>query len=121
MNRANDTFSVNDLTKIRKLVITIVNVLEQSLDEFSKNNKISDDNVEFINFLFGKKCDIVSILTKLTNVLIKLIPLEIKITAVDSDNEKCSDEDIEILRRYIKKCNFWFNKDRQTSLDDDQE
>ncbi len=111
MNKKNNNFSVNDLTRMRKLIVAVVKVLEESINEFSENSVISEENRELIDFLFGKKCDIVSIITKLTNALIKVIPLEEKIsTAVNPEEEKLSDEDVEILRRYIKKCNFWFNK-----------
>lgn len=111
MNKENKNFSVNDLTRIRKLIVAVVKVLEESINEFSKNSVLSDENKNFISFLFGDKYDIVSIITKLTNTLIKVIPLEEKISiSSNSEDEKLSNEDIEILRRYIKKCNFYFNK-----------
>ena len=113
MDKKNNNFSVDDLTRLRKLIVAVVKVLEESINDFSKNNTISENNKDFIDFLFGKKCDIVSIITKLTNTLIKVIPIEEKILTLennDKEQEKLSDDDIEMIRRYIKKCNFWFNK-----------
>ncbi len=111
MNKKNNNFSVNDLTRMRRLIIAVVKVLEESINDFSENNVVSDKNKELIDFLFGKKCDIVSIITKLTNALIKVIPIEEKISATENvEDEKLSEDDVEIIRRYIKKCNFWFNK-----------
>ena len=66
--------------------------------------------------LIGSKDNVVSIITKLTNLLVKVIPLEEKINNSDNnikDDEKLTNEDIEILERYIDKCNFLFNKNNK--------
>lgn len=112
MNKNNNNFSIDDLTRMRKLIAAVVKILEESVNNFSNDNMISEKNKELIDFLFGKKCDIVSIITKLTNTLIKVIPIEEKISNIENsdEDEKLSDDDIDIIRRYIKKCNFKFNK-----------
>ena len=103
--------SITDLTRIRKLILTVIKILENNINDFSKDNIISDKNKAIIDFLFGNKRDIVSIITSLTNALVKVIPLEEKVSnAQIQDEEKLSDDDIEILKRYIDKCNFVFNK-----------
>lgn len=113
MNKQNN-FSVNDLARIRKIINLIINVLEDSINDYSHNNTITEENKELINFLIGSKDNVVSIITKLTNLLIKVIPLEEKINNNENieENEKLTNEDIEILERYIDKCNFLFNKNK---------
>ena len=103
--------SVSDLARIRKLILMVIKILEDNINDFSKNNVISEENKAIINFLFGNKKDIVSIITSLTNALAKVVPLEEKISNNQvHEEEKLSEDDMEILKRYIDKCNFVFNK-----------
>lgn len=107
-----NNFSINDLARIRKIINLIINVLEDSIEKFSDNNLMLDNNKELINFLIGSKDNVVSIITKLTNLLVKVIPLEEKINNDNiKDDEKLTNEDMEILEQYIDKCNFLFNRD----------
>lgn len=111
-----NNFSINDLARIRKIINLIINVLEDNIENFSNSNSILENNKELINFLIGSKDNVVSIITKLTNLLVKVIPLEEKINNSDNnikDDEKLTNEDIEILERYIDKCNFLFNKNNK--------
>lgn len=111
-----NNFSINDLARIRKIINLIINVLEDNIENFSNSNSILESNKELINFLIGSKDNVVSIITKLTNLLVKVIPLEEKINNSDNnikDDEKLTNEDIEILERYIDKCNFLFNKNNK--------
>lgn len=111
-----NNFSINDLARIRKIINLIINVLEDNIKNFSDSNSILEGNKELINFLIGSKDNVVSIITKLTNLLVKVIPLEEKINNSDNnikDDEKLTNEDIEILERYIDKCNFLFNKNNK--------
>ena len=111
-----NNFSINDLARIRKIINLIINVLEDNIKNFSNSNSILESNKELINFLIGRKDNVVSIITKLTNLLVKVIPLEEKINNSDNnikDDEKLTNEDIEILERYIDKCNFLFNKNNK--------
>lgn len=113
-----NNFSINDLARIRKIINLIINVLEDNIENFSNSNSILESNKELINFLIGSKDNVVSIITKLTNLLVKVIPLEEKINNSDNnikDDEKLTNEDIEILERYIDKCNFLFNKNNKKS------
>lgn len=111
MNNKNN-FSVNDLARIRKIINLIINVLEDSINDYSNNNTLTEENKDLINFLIGSRDNVVSIITKLTNLLVKVIPLEEKINNEENieDNEKLTNDDIEILKEYIDKCNFVFNQ-----------
>lgn len=113
MNKQNN-FSVNDLARIRKIINLIINVLEQSINDYSNNNALTEENKDLINFLIGSRDNVVSIITKLTNLLVKVIPLEEKINNEENveDNEKLTNDDIEILKEYIDKCNFVFNQNK---------
>lgn len=113
MNRQNN-FSVNDLARIRKIINLIINVLEDSINDYSNNNTLTEENKDLINFLIGSRDNVVSIITKLTNLLVKVIPLEEKINNEENveDNEKLTNDDIEILKEYIDKCNFVFNQNK---------
>lgn len=108
----NDNISINDLAKIRKIINLIINILENNINNFSNEGGVDEENKELINFLIGSKDNVVSIITKLTNLLVKLIPLEEKIAFTDNNecDEKLNNEDIEILEKYIDKCGFLFNK-----------
>ena len=113
MNKQNN-FSVNDLARIRKIINLIINVLEDSINDYSNNNTLTEENKDLINFLIGSRDNVVSIITKLTNLLVKVIPLEEKINNEENieDNEKLTNDDIEILKEYIDKCNFVFNQNK---------
>lgn len=105
-----DKISINDLTKLRKIIFLIIDILENNINDFS-NNVEAERNTKLITFLIGDRENVVSILTKLINSLVKVIPLEEKFSSVSDDKiEKLSEEDVEILKRYIDKCNFMFNK-----------
>ncbi|HSQ98066.1 MAG TPA: hypothetical protein VLL98_05120 [Rickettsiales bacterium] len=105
-----DKISINDLTKLRKIIFLIIDILENNINDFSNNVEV-ERNTKLITFLIGDSENVVSILTKLINSLVKVIPLEEKVSSVSDDKiEKLSDEDVEILKRYIDKCNFVFNK-----------
>ncbi len=113
MNNKNN-FSINDLARIRKIINLIINVLEDSINDYSNNNTLTEENKDLINFLIGSRDNVVSIITKLTNLLVKVIPLEEKINNEENieDNEKLTNDDIEILKEYIDKCNFVFNQNK---------
>ena len=113
MNKQNN-FSLNDLARIRKIINLIINVLEKSINDYSNNNSLTEENKDLINFLIGSRDNVVSIITKLTNLLVKVIPLEEKINNEENieNNEKLTNDDIEILKEYIDKCNFVFNQNK---------
>lgn len=109
----NKNISINDLAKIRKIINLIINILENSIDDFSNNIYDSGENKDLIKFLIGSKDNVVSIITKLTNLLIKVIPLEEKINQSKlSDDEKLTNDDMEILLNYIERCGFLFREEK---------
>ena len=102
MNKNNIT--INDLARIRKIINLIINILEKNINDFSKNNIISEENKELIGFLIGNKDNVVSIVTKLTNLLTKVIPLEEKMGINNTiQEEKLTNDDTEMIKRYIEK------------------
>ena len=102
MNKNNIT--INDLARIRKIINLIINILEKNINDFSKNNIISEENKELIGFLIGNKDNVVSIVTKLTNLLTKVIPLEEKMGINNTiQDEKLTNDDTEMIKRYIEK------------------
>ncbi len=106
-----DKISINDITRLRKIIFLIIDILENNINNFSRNDIISEKDKKLINFLMGEKENVVSILTKLINSLAKVIPLEDRVPPISSEkDEKLSEEDIEILKKYIDRCNFAFNK-----------
>ena len=105
-----EKISINDLVKLRKMIFLIIDILENNINHFSDLDDIDDKNKKLIKFLIGERENVVSILTKLINSLVKVIPLEEKILPKSNNDNKISEEDIEILKRYIDRCNFVFNK-----------
>ena len=97
--------TINDLAKIKKIINLIINVLESNISNFS-NGSIYKENKEFIEFLIGNKENVVSIISKLTNLLVKVIPLEEKILLENNTTpeEKLDESDMEILKKYIDRC-----------------
>lgn len=105
-----EKISINDLVKLRKMIFLIIDILENNINHFSDLDDIDDKNKKLIKFLIGERENVVSILTKLINSLVKVIPLEEKILPKSNNDNKISEEDIEILKRYIDRCNFVFNR-----------
>ena len=58
MNKQNN-FSVNDLARIRKIINLIINVLEDSINDYSNNNALTEENKDLINFLIGSRDNVV--------------------------------------------------------------
>lgn len=105
-----EKISINDLARLRKIIFLIIDILENNINNFSNFEDVDDKNKKLIKFLIGERENVVSILTKLINSLVKVIPLEEKIMPNNCNNDKVSENDIEILKRYIDRCNFVFNK-----------
>ncbi len=105
-----EKISINDLVKLRKMIFLIIDILENNINHFSDLDDMDDKNKKLIKFLIGERENVVSILTKLINSLVKVIPLEEKILPKSNNDNKISEEDVEILKRYIDRCNFVFNK-----------
>jgi hypothetical protein len=96
------------LAKARGLIETLLDKLETEI-----NNPSAETN----HFLFGEKESASAIVVKLTNVLLKLIPLEQEIARADLSKADLSEleelsvktqlpqEDMELIERYIEKYN----------------
>ena len=88
-----------DLERTRNLISSLLYKLEQDIanpDFFElQENKI----------LWGEKENVVSLLTKLTQMLLKIIPAEnqMKEVAEDVFEEEFSDSDMQILREYVDR------------------
>ena len=82
-----------------------------------KNENAKLSTLNYNHFLFGDKESASSIIVKLTQILLKLIPLEAEIARADlskadileleelSIKTQMPDEDLEIIERYIEKYN----------------
>lgn len=84
------------LAKVRRIIDILIAKLEKSIDDKSIIKELPEH--------WGEKENVVSILTKLTSLLVKVIPLEREFD--DSDVEvrpKISAEDKEIIRRYFER------------------
>ncbi len=95
--------SAEDLLKIRRIIKTIITLLEKNIQKIENGEEfeIDENQKKLFDFLIGSKDNVLSTITKLTNLLIKVAPL-------DEDEEvtkvaKLEQEDLEILERYIKK------------------
>lgn len=92
-----------ELKKIKKIVGIIINILEKSILNINEDNiEIINKNNDLLNFLIGNKENIVSILNKLSSLLIK-------INSFTEDNEnnniELEKDDINIIVDYINKKN----------------
>lgn len=105
--------SINDLSRIRKIINLVINIIETSINDYSEDKLMLEKNKKLLDFLIGNKENVVSIITKLTNLLLKVMPLEEQLNHTNDNVEKLNNEDIEIIMKYIDKCNFLFNKSSQ--------
>ena len=105
--------SINDLSRIRKIINLVINIIESSINDYSEDKLMLEKNKKLLDFLIGNKENVVSIITKLTNLLLKVMPLEEQLNHTNDNVEKLNNEDIEIIMKYIDKCNFLFNKSSQ--------
>ena len=112
MNKDNN-ISINDLSRIRKIINLVINIIETSINDYSEDKLMLEKNKKLLDFLIGNKENVVSIITKLTNLLLKVMPLEEELNHTNDNVEKLNNEDIEIIMKYIDKCNFLFNKSSQ--------
>ena len=97
-----------DLDLTRKIIVSLIVKLENIVNDKAYNK----ENFDELKYLWGEKESVVSILTKLTTLLVKVVPVERKL--LDSDKTEKTDQtsgiiikthDKEIIRRYIKKLN----------------
>jgi hypothetical protein len=80
-----NTENLSELQKIRGIINMIVSLLEENINNIKNFNvKSSVEQKESLNFLIGGKENVVSIITKLGNLLIKL----------DGTKNNCDDDEI---------------------------
>jgi len=99
--------TINDISKIRKIASLIIDILEDNIINLKESNNIALDekNKELLTFLIGDKNNIVSTINKLSNLLVKIIPLENNLDKdQETNNKNLNSNDLEIIKRYIKKC-----------------
>ena len=88
--------SIKELEKIKKIINIIINLIDNNIESI-KDGNIDQNQQELLQFLIGNKESVVSIITKLSNILLKLGLLE------QTDQENIDNEDIEIIKRYLSK------------------
>lgn len=111
---------IEDLRRTRKIVTSIIEHLDDKIINpviIGKELRNSKELMEQINLLIGNKANITSVLTKLTNLLIKIIPLEQKTLEqneeeMEAEETKVCNEDMETVTRYFSKVGFIFEKNK---------
>jgi hypothetical protein len=104
---ANSTRHATSVAKLLQLVEGLVIELESGLQAIPQ----AEEQRERWRYIFGEKENVVSILVKLTGILVKIIPMEHEIMSIinKSAEKKVKDlssEDIEIIKRYLKKVKY---------------
>ena len=98
--------SVKELQKIKKIINLIITLLENNITLIKDGNiKLEESQKELLNFLIGNKENVVSIISKLSNLLLKFGMLEDK--NKDENNSYCNiDEvDLKIIKKYLSQYN----------------
>ena len=67
--------SIKELEKIKKIINIIINLIDNNIESI-KDGNIDQNQQELLQFLIGNKESVVSIITKLSNILLKLGLLE---------------------------------------------
>jgi hypothetical protein len=107
MNDNSDITSThsNDLGITRTLVTTLIRAVQDEIVSPALCKKEIVSNTA----LWGEKENAVSVLVKLTGLLLKLIPLEREITGKsttppeEEESGELNEEDRELLRRYVER------------------
>ncbi|MDR0571710.1 MAG: hypothetical protein LBG48_02545 [Rickettsiales bacterium] len=94
--------SLYELQKIKNIIHTIISLLETNINSI-KNSRIEPDEEQqkLLNFLIGNKENVVSIITKLSNLLIKLNG--IKDDKDDDSFDSIEAIDIELIEKFIEE------------------
>lgn len=110
----NSQNQIIELSETRKTILSIINYLNSNIvDPITKGDilTIKETDLETnLEILIGKRDNISSTLIKLSNVLIKIIPLEFKLNKeFEIENSQLEEsrelkpEDIEIINRYLNR------------------
>jgi hypothetical protein len=97
-----------DLELTRKIIVSLIVKLENIVND----NTYNKENFDEWKYLWGEKESVVSVLTKLTSLLVKVVPVERKLLDCDKTEKSnqtsgriINSDDKEIIKRYIKKLN----------------
>lgn len=88
----------NELSKIKRIINLIMNVLEKNILNFENNEETFTDK-NLLNFLIGNKESIVSVINKLSLLLIKINSISEKEV---ENNIELENNDIKVILDYIK-------------------
>lgn len=93
--------SIEELQKIKNIINMIINLLENNI-VLMKNGKtqLDEPQKELLKFLIGNKENVVSIISKLSNLLLKFNVLENK-DDNKTNNFVLNDVDLEIIKTYL--------------------
>lgn len=92
--------SMDELSKIKNIINITIGLLESNIISM-KNGDGEFKERELLNFLVGNKENVISIITKLSNMILKLNLLEQKEQDNKDENFNISDIDLEIIKKYL--------------------
>lgn len=94
------TKSLEELQKIKNIINIVINILENNI-MLLKNGNTTETQKELLNFLIGNKESVVSIISKLSNLLLKFNLLENE--QDKQDNFEIDQIDLDIIKEYLSK------------------
>lgn len=92
--------STDELDKIRNIINIIINLLESNVVSM-KNGDAEFKDKELLNFLIGNRENIVSIINKLSNLILKLKTLEKE--EKNEEKNSLSAIDLEMIKKYLEE------------------
>lgn len=93
--------SIEELQKIKKIINMIINLLENNITLIKDGQTEFDESQkELLKFLIGNKENVVSIISKLSNLLLKFNVLENEQNN-SNNNFVLNDIDLEIIKTYL--------------------
>lgn len=89
---------MDELSKIKNIINIVINLLESNIISM-KNGCGEFKDKELLNFLVGNKENIVSVISKLSNLILKLNILEKQ--EKDEDKFNFDEIDLKIIKKYL--------------------
>lgn len=93
-----------ELTKIKKIISIIINLLERNITNLDKETELTNRQKDLLGFLIGNKENIISVISKLSLLLIK-IDSTINDNKNIINNVELNKDDIKVILDYINKKN----------------
>lgn len=93
-----------ELTKIKKIISIIINLLERNITNLDKETELTNRQKDLLGFLIGNKENIISVISKLSLLLIK-IDSTINDNKNIVNNVELNKDDIKVILDYINKKN----------------